>query len=269
MSNTINKSIQELISLKGKTALITGGASGIGKATARRFAEAGSDLYLVDLNENGLKEVADELRERYNVRVITYKVDLSRKDEIDELWGKIRDNPPDVLVNNAGVYEFRDFIEVDWDFLERTLSINLKSVFFMCQNMIRLRGDRGGVIINVSSIESILPFAKGLVHYDISKIGVIGLTRALAKEYGSKGYRINAVVPGGIKTPGVDKLRREAILKLNLNLVETGIDFMRRLPLKRFGEPDEVARVILFLASDLASYVHGAIIPVDGGFLSA
>ena len=135
--------------------------------------------------------------------------------------------------------------------------------------MVRRRLDKGGVIINIGSIEAILPFAKGLVHYDISKMGVIALTRALAREYGKKGFRVNAIVPGGIKTPGVEKLRREAVLKLKMDVIKTGMNFMSRLPLGRMGDPDEVARIVVVLASDLASYVHGAVIPVDGGFLSA
>ncbi len=135
--------------------------------------------------------------------------------------------------------------------------------------MIRSRIDKGGVIINVGSIEAVLPFAKGLVHYDASKAGVMTLTRALAREYGRRGFRINAVVPGGITTPGTEKLKREAILKLKIDIIKTGMNFMQRLPLGRMGDPDEVARIVLVLASDLASYVHGALIPVDGGFLSA
>lgn len=255
--------------MRGKKTLISGAASGIGEAISLRFAEAGSDLYLVDINEERLHSVAEKIRESYSVDIAVLRVDLSRKDEIDKLWDLLRNKEPDILVNNAGVYEFRDFLEVDEVFLEKTLSVNLKSVFYMCQHMIKSRGRKGGVIINIGSIEAVLPFARNLVHYDVSKIGIIALTRALAREYGRYGYRINVVIPGGIKTPSVEKLKRNAILKFDVDIIETGINFMLRLPLKRFGEPDEVARVVLFLASDLASYVHGAIIPVDGGFLSA
>jgi 3-oxoacyl-[acyl-carrier protein] reductase len=127
---------------------------------------------------------------------------------------------------------------------------------------------KGGVIINIGSIEAILPFKEELTHYNSSKAGVIALTRSLAKDYGKKGFRINAIIPGGIITPGTKSAAKE-ILKLNFGLVKTGINFKRRLPLGKFGQPDEVALMALVLASDLSSYVHGSLIPVDGGFLSA
>jgi 3-oxoacyl-[acyl-carrier protein] reductase len=262
------KPLYELISLKGKSSLITGAASGIGRATAIRFAEAGSHLFLVDINLDGLNSVKSEVKELFGADAEVFRADLSRKEEIDKLWSQIRGREPDVLVNNAGIYEFRDFLELDEAFLERTLSINLKSVFWMSQHMIRSRINNGGVIINVSSVEAFLPLAKRLAHYDVSKIGVIGLTRALAMEYGPRGFRINAVAPGGIKTPSVEKLTREALMKMDIETIKTGVIYRARLPLRRMGEPDEVARVILFLASDLSSYIQGAVIPVDGGFLS-
>ena len=127
---------------------------------------------------------------------------------------------------------------------------------------------KGGVIINMGSVEAILPFEKDLVHYNISKAGVIALTRALAKEYGGAGFRINAILPGGIITPGTKAVAKE-ITHLKLGLIKSGLEFKARLPLGRGGQPDEVARMIVVLASDLSSYVHGALIPVDGGFLSA
>ncbi|ASJ15580.1 2-deoxy-D-gluconate 3-dehydrogenase [Thermococcus chitonophagus] len=261
------KPLHELISLSGKTALITGAASGIGKAAAFRFAEAGADLYLVDINEEGLNLVRERIREKFNVNVETFRVDLSKKPEIDLLWEQLKGREPDVLVNNAGVYWFKDFLEVDEAFYRKVMAINLDSVFWMCQHFVKRRKERGGVIINVSSIEAFLPFAKGLVHYDASKLGVVALTRAIAREYGKK-IRANVVVPGGIETEGVKRLKKEAIMKFDMEKIAISFNFNARLPMGRFGDPDEVARVILFLASDLASYVNGAIIPVDGGFLS-
>ncbi len=261
------KDLSELVSLKGKKALITGSAAGIGKAMAYRFAEAGADLELVDANKEGLRASKRELAQ-FGSAVGIHRVDLSKKEEIDALWDHLEGEEPDILVNNAGVFPFKKFLEVDEAFLRKVMDINLSSVFWMCQHMIGRRGKLGGVIVNLGSIEAILPFEKDLVHYNVSKIGVIGLTRALAKEYGSQGFRVNVLLPGGIMTPGTKAVAKE-ITQFKLGLIRTGIEFKVRLPLNRAGQPDEVARMALVLASDLSSYVHGAMIPVDGGFLSA
>ena len=261
------KPLSELISLKGKKALITGSALGIGKAMAYRFAEAGADLELVDMNERGLRAVAKELS-KFEVEINIHRVDLSSEEEIAALWERLKGEEPDILVNNAGVYPFKDFLEVDDAFFSKVMDINLKSVLLMCQHMIKRRLKKGGVIINISSIEAIIPFAEGLAPYSISKAGVIALTRSLAREYGKTGFRINAIIPGGIVTPGTKAVAKE-VTQLRLSLLRTGVLFSTRLPLKRGGQPDEVARIAVVLASDLSSYVHGVLLPVDGGFLSA
>jgi NAD(P)-dependent dehydrogenase (short-subunit alcohol dehydrogenase family) len=259
--------LTELISVKNKRALITGSASGIGKAIAYRFAEAGADLELVDIDEMSLKDVKKEFS-KFSAEIGTHKVDLSKKEEIDSLWDRLNGKEPDILVNNAGIYPLKNFLEVDEVFLRKVMQINLNSVFWMCQHMIKKRSGKGGVIINVGSIEAFLPFEKDLAHYDASKAGVVALSRALAKEYGRHGFRINVLVPGGIMTPGTKNVAKE-LFKFNLGILKSGLEFRSRLPLGRFGQPDEIARMALVLASDLSSYVHGALIAVDGGFLSA
>lgn len=261
------QSLEELVSLKGKVSLITGAASGIGRAIAERYAEAGATLLLVDVNKQKLDEFSDALRSKA-VEVTSFQVDLSKKEEIDSLWDKLSTNPPDILVNNAGIYPFKKLDEVDEEFLDKVFNINLKAVFWMCQKMIALREERGGVIINISSIEAILPFKSGLYAYGPSKWGVLSLTRSLAKDYSHKGFRINALLPGGINTPGTRSVAK-GLLKLQFGLIKDGIEFISRLPMRRLGEPDEVAKMATVLASDLSSYVTGAAIPVDGGFLSA
>jgi NAD(P)-dependent dehydrogenase (short-subunit alcohol dehydrogenase family) len=262
-----SKPLLELISLKGRKALITGSALGIGKAMAHRFAEAGANLELVDINERGLKTAAEELS-KFKVKINIHKVNLSSKEEIAALWEKLKGKEPDILVNNAGIYPFKNFLEVDDAFFSKVLDINLRSTLLMCQHMIKTRLKKGGVIINIGSIEALMPFVEGMASYSISKAGVIALTRSLAKEYGKDGFRVNAIIPGGIVTPGTKAVAKE-ITQLRLSLLRTGILFSTRLPLKRGGQPDEVARIAVVLASDLSSYVHGALIPVDGGFLSA
>ncbi|MGB9714561.1 MAG: SDR family NAD(P)-dependent oxidoreductase [Candidatus Bathyarchaeales archaeon] len=234
---------------------------------AYRFAEAGADLELVDVNEKGLLSTKEELKQ-FKVKINIHIVDLSRKEEIDGLWKKLEQKEPDILVNNAGIYPTKPFLEVDEKFLKKVLDVNLNSTFWMCQNMIRSRLKKGGVIINVGSIEAVMPFKEELCHYDISKAGVMVLSRALANEYGKKGFRINVLVPGGIWTPGAKKLAKEA-LQFKFKVVKAGFEYNLRTPLGRLGMPDEVARMALVLASDLSSYVNGTLIVVDGGFLSA
>jgi NAD(P)-dependent dehydrogenase (short-subunit alcohol dehydrogenase family) len=260
-------SLEQLISLRGKRALITGAAGGIGQAIAARFAEAGADLELVDRDAIGLARTADELS-CFGVAVHTHVVDLSRKEQIDALWDGLDGDGPDILVNNAGIYPFRQFTDADEAFVRQVMEINLFSVSWMCQRMICLRRKLGGMIINVGSIEAVLPFKEDLAHYSVSKAGVIALTRALAKEHARHGFRVNAILPGGIVTPGTKAAAKE-VLHFRFGLLKTGIEFMQRLPVGRAGQPDEVARMALVLASDLATYVHGAAIPVDGGFLAA
>jgi len=261
------KPLSELILLKGKRALITGSAVGIGRAMAYRFAEAGADLELVDMNREGLRAVRRELAQ-FGSEVNLHRVDLARKEEIDALWEKMEGHEPEILVNNAGIYPFKNFLEVDGAFWNKVMDINLTSVVWMCQQMIRRRGRKGGIIINLGSIEAIMPFARDLAPYNISKIGVIALTRDLAREYGRNGFRVNAIVPGGIVTPGTRGVAKE-VVGFRFNLLKLGYDYKQRLPSARAGQPDDVARIALVLASDLSGYVNGALIPVDGGFLSA
>lgn len=265
MSNLPN--LAQLISLKGKRALITGAAAGIGKAISYRYAEAGANLELVDINSDTLLRTRDELSQ-LNVQINTHIIDLSRKEEVDALWDRLIGNEPDILVNNAGIYPFKHFLEVDEALYRQVMEINLSSVYWMCQHMIRRRRKVGGIIINLGSIEAIMPFKEDLAHYSVSKAGVIALTRALAKEHAKHGFRVNALLPGGIITPGTKSAAKQ-FLQFRFDLLKTGFQFWQRLPIGRPGQPDEVARMALMLASDMASYVHGAAIPVDGGFLAA
>ena len=259
--------LNDLISLKGKHALITGAAAGIGKAIAHRFAEAGANLSLVDIDGDKLAKTESELAD-LGAHVSLHVADLSDKSAIDELWANLSGREPDILVNNAGIYPFEQFLDVEESLYRQVMATNLDSVFWMCQHMIGKRRKQGGVIINIGSIEAMVAFKEELAHYSISKAGVTALTRALAKEHAKHGFRVNAILPGGIITPGTKRVAKK-VLKLKLDLLKTGVQFMQRLPAGRMGQPDEVARIALVLASDLASYMHGAAIPVDGGFLSA
>ena len=262
------KPINELISLKGKTALITGAAAGIGHAIAYRFAEAGADLLLADINKAGLQKVQEELGP-FGPQVDVFQADLSDVKEVDRLWSDFKNREINILVNNVGIYPPQLFAIIDTKLWQQVLDTNLNSAIRMSQHMIRTNMDRGGVIINLGSIEAILPFADDLIHYDITKAGIIALTRGLAKKYGKNGFKVNVMLPGGIDTPGTRAMAKRIATKFDIGLISSGIKYQVRIPLGRRGNADEVAKTALFLASDLSSYIQGAIIPVDGGFLSS
>ena len=263
----ILKSMQELISLKGKTAVITGAAAGIGEAIAYRYAEAGCNLNLIDINKEKLEILKQDLS-AFSISVTIHGYDMSKPEDIDLFWTSL-DSTIEILVNNVGIYPPHSFTTLKTELWQKVMDTNLNSTFHMCQQMIKRGLKTGGIIINIGSIEAVLPFADNLAHYDVSKAGVIALTRALAKEYGKQGFRINAVLPGGIETPGTRAIAERVWKKFDIGLIPSGIKYQSRLPLGRRGNPDEVACTALFLASDMSSYIQGALIPVDGGFLSA
>jgi NAD(P)-dependent dehydrogenase (short-subunit alcohol dehydrogenase family) len=254
--------------MTGRRALVTGAASGIGRSIARSFARAGASLILVDIDREGLVTVKDELCGE-GVDVVIQPADLTDPEALRNLWQGVATLAPDVLINNAGSYPMCDFLDLDADAVRQTLDLNLISVLWMCQHFISLRRRLGGTIVNVSSVEALAPFRDDLIPYGVAKAGVLALTRSLAHAYGRSGFRVNVVVPGAIRTPGTERLRRKAIRTLSIDLLRTGYHFGTRLSLGRWGSADEVAAVVLFLASDLASYVQGAAIPVDGGFLAS
>lgn len=260
--------LSKLISLRGRKTLITGAGSGIGRAIAKRFAEAGSDLMLLDIDQPGLSQTR-EILNHFTCLKHLYTIDLTSKKDIDSYWENLGTELPDILINNVGIYPFKDFLEMEPDYLQQIMDINLNSAIWMCQKFIKSRMNRGGIIINTSSIEALLPFKEHLAHYSITKLGIIGLTRSLARDYGKMGFRINVVLPGAIKTKGTDNLVKYALKKFKWGWIKTGYDFQSRLALGRWGYPDEVAKVVLFLASDMASYIQGVMLPVDGGFLSS
>ncbi|MGE5653830.1 MAG: SDR family NAD(P)-dependent oxidoreductase, partial [Bacillota bacterium] len=150
------KSSAELISLAGRSVMVTGAASGIGYAMAMRFAEAGADLLLVDINQAALNKAVDDVK-ALGRSAQGLVVDLADRAAIEKLWAAI-EKVPDTLINNAGMYPMKDFLEIDESFLTKTLQLNFESAFWMCQHFIRRRLQQGGIIVNVSSVEAFLPF---------------------------------------------------------------------------------------------------------------
>jgi len=161
--NNYLRPLSRLISLEKKRAMITGAGAGIGKAIAYRYAEAGADLELVDINQKSLETAKEELSQ-FKVDIGIHRVDVSRKEEIDTLWHGFDGDAPCVLVNNAEIYPSKKFLEVDQAFLKKVFDVNLNSAFWMCQNMIERRLNKGGIIINVGSIEALLPLKNDMAH---------------------------------------------------------------------------------------------------------
>ncbi len=242
-----------MIELNGKIVIITGGAGGIGAAAAEIFSKAGAQVSIVDLDAARGETLAAKLGAKF------FKCDVSSSEEVKAVLGNFE--RIDVIYNNAGVYlpgrdgRITDIDEAVW---EKVLAINLRSVFLFCKYGIPLMMKNGGSIINTASSAGMIGIP-GCDAYTATKGAIVQLTKSLAAEYGRYNIRTNCISPAAIMTPMVrqsnlddDTFDAESFLKL-------------RTPLRRFGTPEEVAQVALFLASDAASYLNGAVIATDGG----
>lgn len=243
--------------LKDKVALVTGAAQGIGKAISETLAREGAHVAICDVNLEKAEETAKELA-ALGVKSKAYKTNVSVVAECDSLIDNVVKDlgKLDILVNNAGVTRDGLLIrmsESDWDLV---ISINLKGTFNCTKAAVKtMMKARYGRIINISSVIGLMGNA-GQVNYAASKSGVLGITRSIAKEYANRNINVNAVAPGYIQTAMTDKLteeQRQAMLKF--------------VPLNRMGQPQDVANVVLFLASPLADYVTGQVIAIDGGMV--
>lgn len=245
--------------LQGKTALITGASRGIGKAIALKLAEEGANIVFTHLSsvEQG-QEVIKEL-EKLNVEALGYHADVASFDNAQALIETTMQkfNRIDILINNAGITRDKLLLlmsEQDWD---DVIQVNLKSVFNLTKAVtpIMMR-QRSGAIINISSVVGIKGNA-GQANYAASKAGIIGITKSVALELGSRNIRCNAIAPGFIETAMTEQLSKED--------KETWI---KNIPIKRVGKPEDVANCALFLASDSSSYITGQVIQVDGGMVT-
>lgn len=264
-------SISELTSLRGKGAIVTGGAIGLGRAMAERFVEAGAAVFIADLDDGAARTAAEELKAQ-GFTAFSGRCDVSREDEVKEMTATAARELGgiDILVNNAGIYPYKPLEEMTAADFERVVAINLTGSF-LCSRYTAdymKKQQRGGCIINLASIEGLHPSGPGMTAYDSSKGGVIMLTKSLARELGRESIRVNAIAPGAILTRAmytqVNEKSDPAAQKAGMKQLKA---FMSRMVLGRMGEADEIARVALFLASEMASYITGEIIVVDGGYL--
>jgi len=262
-----NIPLRELINLNGKGAIITGGAIGIGLAISRRLAEAGAKVLIADLNASEAKNASAELNSLgYNTKSIECNVGMEEdvKEMISDaarILGSI-----DILVNNAGIYPRKPLEEMTGKDFEQVISVNLMGTFLCSRYAIKemIKKQQGGCIINIASIGAVHPSSTGMSAYDASKGGVLMLTKSMAWEVGSHGIRVNAIAPGGVKTRGVLSQTGSSQDRAQLRELKS---FISRIALDRMGDADDIARVALFLASDLSSYVTGDLIVADGGYL--
>ena len=257
----ITESLTQLIDLSGKTAIVTGGAMGIGLGIARRLHEAGAQLVIADLDGRQAGIVADQFDAERDHSALAVQTDVSIAADVETMVNAaVRQfGGLDILVNNAGIYPFSTFLDMDVERFQHVLGVNLVGPFLAMQAAARqmIAQGGGGRIINVSSIDALHPSMVGLAHYDASKHGLWGLTKNVALELAPYGIAVNALAPGGVTTPGTGGPAD----------TDAAREMLERIPLRRMADADEMGRVALFLASDLSSYLVGSQIVADGGFL--
>jgi len=247
------------LELKDKVAVVTGGARGIGREIAETLARAGANIAVVDVEEDAAAATAHDLG-AVGVEARAYRCDVSSFDEVESLGAAVLGDfaQVDILVNNAGITRDRLLMRMtseDWNVV---LAVNLTGAFNFCKVFSpQMLKRRTGNIVNIASVIGQMG-NPGQANYGASKAGLIGLTKTLAKEFAGRGVRVNAIAPGFIRTPMTEALKEDVRNEM-----------MATIPLQRFGEPRDVANIILFLVSDLASYVTGQVINCDGGMVMA
>jgi len=267
---TSHTPVDQLLQLTGQTAIVTGGAMGIGYGIASRLAEAGANVVVADVDATAADRAARQLADA-GYEATAVPVDVADEAEVQRMVATTiaRYGTIDTLVNNAGIYPNMLVMRMAAADFARVVGVNLTSVFLCTKHVAEHMIERGGVgrIINVTSIDALHPSSAGLAHYDASKHGVWGFTKNIALELAPHRIWVNAIAPGGIATPGVAAAQAGAQLPAGVDMAAMVEAFTARIPMRRIGEPDDIAKAALFLASELSSYMTGSQIVVDGGVL--
>ncbi len=252
-----------MFDLTHKVALVTGARRGMGRTHALALAAQGATVVVTDIDEKECFPVVEEITAKGG-KAVCFKMDVSDKAEVDHVFdGTVKKfGRLDILVNNAGIYFSKPALEITETEWEKMMDVNLKGQFFCAQRAAReMAKNKWGRIINISSVASgqVGVGIAGGAHYTASKGGIIGMSETLAVEWAPLGININVIAPGVIDTPmvGAAEIQKEAMDAM-----------LARVPLKRMGRPEEVSAMVVFLASDEASYVTGATFFVDGGWLA-
>lgn len=254
-----------MIDLRGHLCVITGAGAGLGRGSALGLAEAGAELALIDVNPEGLQQTAEQIQQSTGRQARMLVADVSSATAVADVFEQITRIWPDGIdsvINVAGVEFFKDFDAVTVDEWDRQIAINLKSVFLCAQHGARLIQKRGGgSIINTASVQAFATTGR-TAPYAAAKGGIVSMTRDLARDLGAAGIRVNAVCPGCIQSPMLDRSyatkqeRREGLARLE-----------SVLPLRRIGQPKDFANLVNFLVSPMASYITGQAIALDGGMM--
>ncbi len=244
---------------------------GIGLAISYRLAEAGASVLIADIAAGEAEEAARRLK-ALGYRVDWSECDVSKEADVKRMVSTCVEwaGGVDILVNNAGIYPRKPLNAMGGEDFDGVIAVNLRGTFLCSRyaGMEMVKQRRGGCIINIASIEAVHPSAGGMSAYDASKGGVWALTKSMARELGQYGIRVNAIAPGAIRTRGVfSHLGKSGSAEEERAQLKELKAFMSRMVLGRMGEADDVARVALFLASDLSSYITGEMVVVDGGYL--